>query len=311
MLPRKYAEAGLRGSLFNILGRVALAVGAVLFTLMLAEIVLRNTLIPVVAGYPMEQGSVVADDEIGYRLAPNLRTSMTNGHFHVPVETDRLGLRDEFEPNLLTPGFVAIGDSQTFGHGIRAEDTWVEQLQRTLGANVVNTGVFGYGINQYEPVLRRLREAGVPIRVVLYAMSWNDLYSALYPRDIRIVVDGYLECNPAYNQERGRAPLRQRILASNAVVWFKTRTAIGAMFRAGGNSLLGLLGTSASGGGEESRLDTHARYTKRRLRSLENFLDGIGARLVIVHLGNANLATLEGLPSPLSPLAFLRSRGPG
>ena len=32
---------------------------------------------------------------------------------------------------LSAPGFVAIGDSRTFGHGIRAEDTWVEQLQRS------------------------------------------------------------------------------------------------------------------------------------------------------------------------------------
>ena len=96
---------------------------------------------------------------------------MSNGHFLVPIETDENGFRDVFDPSLPSAGFVAIGDSQTFGHGIEAEDTWVEHLQRKLGVNVTNTGVFGYGINQYEIVLRRLHESGVPIRTVLYGMS--------------------------------------------------------------------------------------------------------------------------------------------
>lgn len=124
--------------------------------LALAEIVLRWTFYPIQRPYHFEQGAVIDDPAVGYRLAPEQQTIMTDGHFRASVTTDARGLRDRFDPTLPDDGLIAIGDSQTFGHGVAASDSWPERLQKRLGVNVRNAGVFGYGINQYEPTIRRL-----------------------------------------------------------------------------------------------------------------------------------------------------------
>ena len=63
-----------------------------------------------------------------------------------------------------------------------------------------------------------------------------------------------------------------------------------SLVRVGGNSLRGLFGTPTS---DERQLARHAAATKRSLHSLNTYLDSIGARLVIVHLGNANFAMTD------------------
>jgi hypothetical protein len=71
----------------------------------------------------------------------------------VPVQTNSFGHRDREIPTRKPPnGFrvVAVGDSVTFGHGVRVEDAWPERLERRLAArlpvlqvDVVNTAVPG------------------------------------------------------------------------------------------------------------------------------------------------------------------------
>ena len=114
--------------------------------LVLAEIALRWTLYPIQRPYHFEQDAVIADPATGYRLATGSQTIMTDGHFRATVATDALGLRDRFDPALPDDGLIAIGDSQTFGHGVEARDSWPERLQMQLGVNVRNAGVFGYGV---------------------------------------------------------------------------------------------------------------------------------------------------------------------
>ncbi|MCH2172282.1 GDSL-type esterase/lipase family protein [Myxococcota bacterium] len=277
----------------GILKRIALAGFSILLTLVVAEFILRNTLVPVNERSVLAPGTLVSDDEIGYRLAPNARSRMTNGHFDVSIETDGNGLRDVFDTGLPTPGFIAIGDSQTFGHGVEAEDTWVEQLQRDLGVNVINTGVFGYGINQYEGLLRKLHEDDVSIRVVLYGMSWNDLESSTQPPDKNVAVDGQLRLNPQHLSEEGTGAFNWVIHVSNGFQWFVYRTSIGSLLRAGGIQMLGWAGRPAISGYDERTLAKYTYFTKRSLRSLNQYLNSIGARLFLVHLANPNLAMTD------------------
>jgi lysophospholipase L1-like esterase len=94
----------------------------------------------------------------GYELAPNNKT--INSH----------GLRDR-EYSLLKPTntfrILALGDSFTYGHGVRSEETYVKQLEailnRKLGHHgtrfeVLNAGVPGYNTHQE---LIHLQEVGL------------------------------------------------------------------------------------------------------------------------------------------------------
>ena len=281
------SEDSLARTLVTTLGRFLLVVTSIGFTLFFAEWVLRATIVPVGESYPYPSGALEADSEIGYRLVPNQRTLMTNGHYRVELRTDRHGRRDLFDAALPNPGYVAVGDSQTFGHGVEAEETWVEQLQERLGANVVNAGVFGYRLTQYEHVLRRIHEEGQPVRVVLYGMSWNDLSSGGIPADVNTIVDGQLVANPVYAAPRKNLELRTRLLTSPVVLKLTYHTAIGSRVRAAANSIRSRLGLEADRITDASFAADGLRL-KRVLLEIHGYLQSIGAQLVIVHLANAN-----------------------
>ena len=275
-------------SFSGIAAGLALGLFSVALTLVIAEWVLRATILPVESVDPFAQVALVADPVIGYRLQPNQRTIMTNGHFFAEIRTDEAGLRDLYDERYPNPGIIAIGDSQTFGHGVRVEATWVERLQANLGMNVVNTGVFGYGVSQYEHVLRRVHDAGQPIRLVLYAMSWNDVESGTFPPDLLVVEDGFLVRNPAYSRAGdGEQSLQERVMRSRFARTFVNRTALGKLLRLAGNSLLGRFGVAVHG--MDERLVRSSEQTKQKLLALNDLLESLGARLVVVHIGNANL----------------------
>ena len=95
-----------------------------------------------------------------------LRRNLTGASFAGSlVSTNSFGHRDREIPVEKPPrGFrvLAIGDSVTFGHGVRAEQTWPEALERQLAARfpelrveVVNTAVPGNSPFQEYHDLRR------------------------------------------------------------------------------------------------------------------------------------------------------------
>ena len=43
---------------------------------------------------------------------------------------------------------LAVGDSFTFGDRVSDHETWPAQLERLTGRQVLNAGVFGYGVDQ-------------------------------------------------------------------------------------------------------------------------------------------------------------------
>ena len=94
----------LARTLATTLGRLLLVVTSIVFALFVAEWVLRSTIVPIQNHPPWVRGGLVADSEIGYRLAPNQRTVMSNGHYRVEIRTDRRGNRDVFDAALPNPG---------------------------------------------------------------------------------------------------------------------------------------------------------------------------------------------------------------
>ena len=97
-----------------------------------------------------------------------LKRHLADGTFMgAPVRTNSFGHRDREIP-LRKPEngvrVVAVGDSVTFGHGVRAEQAWPERLEQRLAARypslaveVVNTAVPGNSPFQEYYDLERLR----------------------------------------------------------------------------------------------------------------------------------------------------------
>ena len=166
------------------LTNAVLAVGSLLVSLFAAEVVLRGfvqlpmrRVLPEVryAPHPVRR----------FTLVPN-QQAFTYG---APVRIDARGFRangDTRPPADARSEVLALGDSFTFGLGVRDHETWPAQLEqalvKTLGrpAEVVNAGTISYGVFQELDLLRTAGLATRP-RIVIHALYWNDFMSASPP----------------------------------------------------------------------------------------------------------------------------------
>jgi lysophospholipase L1-like esterase len=205
------------------------------------------------------------------------------------IVTDAAGFRDRWDPALPDLGVVAIGDSETFGHGVPADAAWPEQLEQTLGVNVYNAGVFGYAVTQYEPVLRRLVRDGRRVTLVLLAMSWNDVPSGVDPPDTNTVRDGFVVTTEAARQP---ADIVLRLRSSAPMRFLLQRTALGRVSLQGARGVASALGRSVSPA-FEAELDRNTAATRAVLESVAAFLAERGARLAILHIGDPNFVIPE------------------
>ncbi|HZP42485.1 MAG TPA: GDSL-type esterase/lipase family protein [Candidatus Binatia bacterium] len=124
--------------------------------------------------------------------APNARTVLVRPEFRIPVRTNAAGFRGGPLPGPKAPGvfrIVALGDSFTWGYGVRARQAYPARLAARLDAalrargrrrrvEVVNLGVPGAGPLDY---LWHLEHTGLALHpdlvlVGLFANDVNDLY---------------------------------------------------------------------------------------------------------------------------------------
>jgi len=92
---------------------------------------------------------MVSDDTLGWTVIPNRKTE--DGLSASSAE----GLRSATQGEVLRLGpgncrVALVGDSFTFGDGVRFEDSWGYRLEQLLpqGCRVLNFGVGGYGVDQ-------------------------------------------------------------------------------------------------------------------------------------------------------------------
>lgn len=84
-------------------------------------------------------------------LVPGAATRVRTPEFDMPVRINSRGLRDREIPYRKPAGvyrILVLGDSQTFGYGVRAEETYakvLEQRLRSRRVETINTGVPGSG----------------------------------------------------------------------------------------------------------------------------------------------------------------------
>src|SRR5262245_31158015 len=98
-----------------------------------------------------------------YEMAPNRELTARNG---IPIQTNQFGMRDSTTIALKTDSrcrIAVLGDSYTFGLGVREEETYPKVLEKLLKQSpaaarcqfeVLNFGVVGYSSHDESLVLR-------------------------------------------------------------------------------------------------------------------------------------------------------------
>lgn len=181
--------------LFQLGGKVALAIASTCIALVLAEIGSRYI-------YPVEMAHFVGcngkptdimldDPEVESRLKPNFCGKLVGSEFQNSIHTNSSGFRD-------SQGFVkekdgayrifGLGDSYTFGWGVEQDQIYLNILAKKLEAQLgrkiqmFNLGVWGYGTIQEIKVFQEFKDYA-PDLVILefygrntYVEEWgNDL----------------------------------------------------------------------------------------------------------------------------------------
>ena len=122
-----------------------------------------------------------ADDVLGYRHASGYRGRVyRSGIFDCPVEISAYGLRQagagpqaEYERKILL-----LGDSFTFGLGVREESTFASLMRSSLnpdGIGVINAGQAGYSAEQEVALGMRLAPIMKPNVIILSLFLDNDI----------------------------------------------------------------------------------------------------------------------------------------
>lgn len=135
---------------------------------------------------------------------------------------------------------LALGDSFTFGLGVRDEETWPAQLEQRVSealqhpVEVVNAGTISYGVFQELDLLRTTGLATRP-RIVVHALYWNDFMNAgPPPPGARPVVDGngYFTWDQL-SPPRGTIGRLTPLATSSSALLFSVRQAASALRRSG------------------------------------------------------------------------------
>jgi lysophospholipase L1-like esterase len=120
-----------------------------------------------------------------FTLAPNQKAFS----YGAPAFIDSRGFRvNGTEPTdeESGPAVIALGDSFTFGLGVKNEDTWPAKLQGKLRSTahqpvrVINAGTISYGVFQEMDLLKTTALTMEP-RIVVHALYWNDFMNAAAP----------------------------------------------------------------------------------------------------------------------------------
>jgi len=98
-------------------------------------------------------------------------------------EHDAWGFRNATRP--ASARVVALGDSQTYGAGVRAEEAWPKQLEDRLERPVYSLAVSGWGPTEWLLVVDRalLLEPEVVVGAFYFGNDLYDAYEAVYLRD--------------------------------------------------------------------------------------------------------------------------------
>ena len=207
------------------------------------------------------------EPEVRYEPHPvrrfTLKPAQSAFTYGSPVSIDQRGFRRTgAQPGGVNPAatVLTLGDSFTFGMGVRDDEAWPAQVEQRLAslhhpARVINAGTISYGVFQEMDLLRE-RGLSVAPSVVIHALYWNDFMNAAPPAagdPSPLTPEGYFTWDQPPGQrgavERGRS-------------WLITRSALFfALWQA-----LTVLQSSAPDGGYNAM---YRRFTEAGLSSAD------------------------------------------
>ena len=163
---RSYSE---RGVLAKRVLAVVVVAGVLYGAVVAADVWVRNNDPQEVLGWG-ERPSLIADDVLGWRLAPEQTTRLQWQSYDYTVTANQLGFpgpADSPSPDDLR--ILTIGDAFTSAEGVDTEDSWPRLLADQLGDGVTvwNGAVTGYGPLQYAGVAAELGPLLTPDVVVV------------------------------------------------------------------------------------------------------------------------------------------------
>ena len=140
---------------------------------------LGDRFVPGVPVNRVEDAVAEFDEDLGWRVRPDLDTSVVMGGWDFRVTTNSRGLRDREHASEAAPGtfrILLLGDSFGWGWGLDDGEAFADRLEELLAPDVeiVNLSVPGYGTDQQFWVLERERERYAP-DLVLLQFTANDL----------------------------------------------------------------------------------------------------------------------------------------
>jgi len=175
-----WAEQGILARRSVAIGGIALLVYGALVG---ADSVVRSVDPQEVLGWG-ERPSLVADDELGWRLRPNQTTRLRWQSYDYEVTANRFGFPgpvDDPGPGELR--ILALGDAFTSAEGVDTPQAWPRLLEGQLGdATVWNGAITGFGPQQYLTAAAELAPLLDP-DVVVVGFFVNEFEDAVFEYD--------------------------------------------------------------------------------------------------------------------------------
>ncbi|MEW5693565.1 MAG: hypothetical protein AB1765_09755 [Candidatus Hydrogenedentota bacterium] len=163
----------------------------ILLCLILCELFLRKFFPQLKYDYP--PGAFISNLERGYEYKPDYTGTIHSPDYEITFYIDKYGFRNY--PNTQssftkTSVILGLGDSLTFGKGVRFEETYLSIISQSLNVPVINAAVDGYGLSEELLLLKDKIDLVNPSLILVGLTLENDFDDIL--RKKRVVQYGVL-----------------------------------------------------------------------------------------------------------------------
>lgn len=150
------------------------AIFGVLMALVVVEIALGFIRPSIDPAGQMDEGFILYDSRLGWKLAPGWQGRHAHHDFHVSYRVNSLGFRGDDLDFARPNSIMFLGDSFTFGLGVDDDQVFTELLNQSAEETYLNAGVPGYSNDQQLLLLEKLM-AYRPKELVWVVYLGNDL----------------------------------------------------------------------------------------------------------------------------------------